>query len=132
MEIAKKELRSALVSKEQSQEQLCSALRRSASELQSHHIEANQKRNELAQKFEALETDYRMAQDALQESKKVISQLEGTLSQERASCIELSLKLEKEVASNEQLRKEVSRANQTIGKLKTQLDKQVTVGGNPA
>ena len=59
--------------------QLNSRLEQSTTDLHCLQSEANLRQTILVQKFSALETDYRMAQDALQEAKKVTIKLEGLL-----------------------------------------------------
>ena len=78
----------------------------------------------LTHRYAAIESDFRVASDALQESKKVIQQLESTLYQTEQSNTDLKARLAKEVGNNKQLLKELAKANQTIGKLKTHLEKQ--------
>ena len=81
----------------------------------------------LTSRYTAIEPDFKVAQDALAESKKVIAQFEVALKDEQKQKNELKSLLEKEVHNNKQLLKELARANQTIGKLKGHLEKQTKV-----
>ena len=78
----KEELRLSIVLKEQSQMNLNTRLERSASDLQCMQSEVSLRQSMLAQKFGAIETDYKLAQDSLTEQKKVNLKLEGVLLQE--------------------------------------------------
>ena len=80
--------------------------------------EASLKSTMLAQRYAVLETDYRLAQDALQESKKVAYKLESAYTQEVSQKQEANSRIDKEVMNNKRLLKELSKANQTIGRMK--------------
>lgn len=55
----------SIISKEQSQMHLNTRLEKSASELQCMQSEVSLRQSMLAQKFGAIETDYKLAQDSL-------------------------------------------------------------------
>lgn len=65
--LVKEELRLSIVAKEQSQIQLNTRLEKSASDLQCMQSEVSARQSILAKKFSAIEADYKVAQDALQE-----------------------------------------------------------------
>ena len=80
----------------------------------------------LAQKFSAIEVDYKISQDALQEQKRVSLKLETIIVQETTQKQQLAVKLENETLNNKKLLRELNKANQTISSLRSHLEKQTT------